>query len=94
MTDWESAVCRSVDPELFFPKKGGNNAQAKSICNGRPAKAGSREIPPCPVREACLQAGLVPVPGSEGEVPQGIWAGLSQQQRQDIKIARGRRLAS
>lgn len=44
-TDWrESALCRQVDPELWFPEKGGDNgSQAKRVCGG------------CPVRAECLE---------------------------------------
>lgn len=43
-TSWRmSAVCAQVDPEIFFPEKGGSAAPAKRICLG------------CPVKEACKQ---------------------------------------
>jgi WhiB family redox-sensing transcriptional regulator len=44
----ELAVCRSVDPELFFPLKGDNPAtqRAKRICAS------------CPVAVECLEYGL------------------------------------
>lgn len=35
------AVCAQVDPEIFFPEKGGSNREAKRICMS------------CPVRVAC-----------------------------------------
>lgn len=38
----EQAVCGQVDPELWFPKKGGSTVEPKRICGG------------CPVREDCL----------------------------------------
>ena len=38
--DWtESAVCRSVDLELFFPVKGGTALPAKTVCRNCPAIA-------------------------------------------------------
>ena len=40
------ALCAQVDPDLFFPDKGGSTSQAKAICAS------------CPVREACLEYGL------------------------------------
>jgi WhiB family transcriptional regulator, redox-sensing transcriptional regulator len=38
----DEALCRQVDPELFFPEKGGAVREAKRVCAG------------CPVREQCL----------------------------------------
>jgi WhiB family redox-sensing transcriptional regulator len=38
--EWMSAaVCASVDPEIFFPEKGGSTAAAKAICVGCPSVA-------------------------------------------------------
>ncbi len=45
--DWtEQAVCRSTDPELWFPEKGGSVADAKRICAS------------CPVQLECLAYAL------------------------------------
>ena len=45
--DWQdAAVCASVDPELFFPEKGGSTADAKRVCRA------------CPVRAECLEFAL------------------------------------
>lgn len=45
--DWtEHAVCAQVDPELWFPEKGGSTREAKKICAG------------CPVRTQCLDYAL------------------------------------
>lgn len=38
----EQAICAQVDPELFFPEKGGATTAAKQLCAG------------CPVRTDCL----------------------------------------
>ncbi|GGM85141.1 hypothetical protein GCM10012275_64860 [Longimycelium tulufanense] len=38
----ETAICSQVDPELFFPEKGGSTQPAKRICKG------------CPLRDQCL----------------------------------------
>lgn len=83
--DWGAAVCRSVDPEMFFPPKGGVDLRVRRVCNGSPATAAREAIPPCPVREACLELGMKPIPGSEGELPQGIWGGLSQMERDRLR---------
>jgi WhiB family redox-sensing transcriptional regulator len=44
----ELAVCRSVDPELFFPLKGDNatTKRAKRVCAS------------CPVASECLEYGI------------------------------------
>jgi WhiB family redox-sensing transcriptional regulator len=44
--DWELALCRQVDPELFFPEKGGSTRDAKATCRG------------CPIRAECLEYAL------------------------------------
>ena len=45
--DWqERALCAEVDPELFFPDKGGSTKEAKSICAR------------CDVRVECLEFAL------------------------------------
>lgn len=47
--DWqESAICRQVDPELFFPEKAQHEQArlAKKVCST------------CPVKAECLQAGM------------------------------------
>lgn len=33
------AVCAQVDGDLWFPEKGGSNAEARRICAGCPVKA-------------------------------------------------------
>lgn len=45
--DWKlQGVCRTVDPELWFPDDGSNGNQAKALCRQ------------CPVIEECLQYAL------------------------------------
>jgi WhiB family redox-sensing transcriptional regulator len=41
-----AAVCQSVDPEIFFPEKGGSTREAKLVCAR------------CPVRAECLTYAL------------------------------------
>src|SRR6188472_3108903 len=47
-TDWrESAICKQVDPQLWFPEKAGDNGEeAKRVCRR------------CPVRSDCLESAL------------------------------------
>lgn len=42
----EYALCREIDPELFFPEKGEPTAQAKQVCMA------------CEVRTNCLEYAL------------------------------------
>ncbi|PNV31903.1 WhiB family transcriptional regulator [Streptomyces sp. DH-12] len=75
---WEEALCRTVDPELFFPvgEAGAaavQTAEAKRIC-GR-----------CPLTRACREWAL-----SEGE-DSGVWGGLSEQERRVMRRAAARR---
>ncbi len=45
--DWmDAALCAQVDPELWFPEKGGTVRPAKELCGG------------CPVRAECLELAL------------------------------------
>jgi WhiB family redox-sensing transcriptional regulator len=45
--DWrDDALCQQVDPELFYPEKGGTAEPAKSICRS------------CDVRPECLEYAL------------------------------------
>lgn len=69
--DLAGAVCAQVDPELFFPEKGGSTKAAKRLCNGDP----DRGAPPCPVRLECLQIAL------DEDHRFGVWGGLSERER-------------
>ena len=44
---WQSlARCLEVDPEIFFPERGGSSRAARAVCNQ------------CPVRTLCLRYAL------------------------------------
>jgi hypothetical protein len=69
------AVCREVDPELFFPVGNGNvmaqqTEQAKRVCDG------------CSVRPDCLEWAL-----DTGQY-NGVWGGLSEVERRQIARTR------
>ncbi|WP_274919459.1 WhiB family transcriptional regulator [Streptomyces sp. WZ-12] len=71
--DWRHrAVCREENPELFFPI--GNTGPA--ILQIEEAKAVCCR---CPVIEQCLQWAL------ESEQNEGVWGGLSEDERQAMK---------
>ncbi len=45
--DWQtSARCTAVDPEIFFPERGGSSKAARAVCSK------------CEVREQCLEYAL------------------------------------
>lgn len=74
--DWRhDAICRSEDPELFFPVGTGGPAllqveQAKAVC-GR-----------CPVTEECLAWAF------SSRQDAGVWGGMSEDERRAM-IRRG-----
>lgn len=79
------ANCSGVDPELFYPQRGGSKVlqaeqirQAKAVCAG------------CTVRAQCLADAL------EHQENHGIWGGLSERERRRLqtklpRVARCRR---
>lgn len=45
--EWQAnARCHEVDPEIFFPERGGSSKAARAVCNG------------CEVRMQCLEYAL------------------------------------
>jgi len=73
--DWqESAVCQSVDPELFFPEKGGSTREAKRVCAG------------CDARAECLAFALA----TDGAYTFGVFGGLTARERRQLKPGPGR----
>lgn len=78
--DWElSAVCRTTDPELWFPTLGQSNEPAVAICRDQ-----------CPVREACLEAAMAEEhPANPSRVPRwGIRGAKTAQERAALQRAR------
>jgi WhiB family transcriptional regulator, redox-sensing transcriptional regulator len=72
--DWrDSALCAQADPNLFFPEKGVNAAEAKRIC-GR-----------CEVRAECLAKALE-LPYNKDKFG-GIRGGLSPAERYELRKA-------
>ncbi|WP_174248370.1 WhiB family transcriptional regulator [Streptomyces hoynatensis] len=80
--DWErSAVCRTTDPELWFPPPGDNGIRAIRICRR------------CPVRRACLDAALAEEGTAGADRRHGIRGGLTptaRAQTQPRQAARDR----
>jgi len=72
---WMAAArCRNVDPDLFFPTKGGPDvtAHAKAVCAQ------------CPVRTECLEYAV------ENGERYGVWGGLSPKERRPLVRERRR----
>jgi WhiB family transcriptional regulator, redox-sensing transcriptional regulator len=73
MADWRHrAVCREVDPELFFPIGNSGPAMlqihdAKDVCRR------------CDVADRCLQWAL------ESGQEFGVWGGMSEDERRALK---------
>ena len=65
----DAALCAQVDPDLFFPEKGGSTLEAKRICRA------------CDVRAECLDYAVE----HEDITAHGIWGGLSERERRVIK---------
>jgi WhiB family redox-sensing transcriptional regulator len=72
---WQDhAACLTVDPEIFFPERGGSSREAKMICNGsfNPVRL------PCPVRAECLRYSLA------NREQHGVWGGVGPKQRRGV----------
>jgi len=72
------ALCARVDPELFFPEKGGSPRAAKRICRV------------CPVCAECLAY----VIGLGHEERFGVWGGLSERERRELRRDRHREVGA
>jgi WhiB family transcriptional regulator, redox-sensing transcriptional regulator len=63
------ASCRGEDPSRWFPARGADLSELRTVCHG------------CPVRAECLAYALGGGASSTG----GIWAGTSARQRREIR---------
>jgi len=76
--DWRHrAACRDEDPELFFPIGTSPPAAEQTERAKRICRA-------CPVRVECLEWSLVTYQDA------GVWGGLDEEQRREIRRARRR----
>lgn len=74
MTTWrDRAICRSLDPDIFFPRTGDISGidYARQICAG------------CPVVQECLDAAMEAEHGTGKDSRAGVFGGLSSSQRYD-----------
>jgi WhiB family redox-sensing transcriptional regulator len=63
------AVCRTAEPEIFFPfdSDEAGERKAKRVCQA------------CPVRQICLDEAI------DNNIHEGIWGGLNPQERRNLK---------
>ncbi len=70
----QHAACRGMDPDLFYPERGGDSIEhhreAVAVCNR------------CPVRQECAAYGM--------RERWGIWGGMSYHARRDLRANNGR----
>lgn len=67
--DAPTALCTEVDPELWFPEKGGSTVDCKRLCRK------------CPLRRSCLEWALA----HPHEARHGVWGGLSERERSALR---------
>ncbi|MPZ67854.1 MAG: WhiB family transcriptional regulator [Pseudonocardiaceae bacterium] len=70
--DAPTAVCAEVDPELWFPEKGGSTRDPKRLCRS------------CPLMAACLEWAL----DHPSESRHGVWGGMSEGERYALRRRR------
>jgi WhiB family transcriptional regulator, redox-sensing transcriptional regulator len=78
LTWQDKALCAEIDPEMFFPEKGGGTGLAKKICAR------------CEVRAECLAFALANCATAEDPGWWGVWGGTSAQERQ-VMVGRRRK---
>lgn len=80
--DWRrAAACTGHDPELFFPIGNSGPAAAQT-------EAARQVCRGCPVRLTCLEWAL------RERVDDGVWGGLSDEERRSLRRQRRRRDAA
>jgi WhiB family redox-sensing transcriptional regulator len=81
-TTWRrQAECRSVDPDLFFPV-GTTGLALDHIAAAKAVCAG------CRVRQPCLEFAL------ETAQDAGVWGGLAEEERREVRRQRRSRLTA
>ncbi len=76
------AVCRDVDPDLFFGADSGWGRIAESVPQRRAREQRAKELcAQCPVRQACLEYAIT-TPEHDG-----LWGGLTERERTNMRRA-------
>jgi WhiB family redox-sensing transcriptional regulator len=65
----DDALCAQVDPDLWFPEKGGSTGQAKQLCQV------------CPVIDDCLSYALTQSSSDDW----GVWGGTTEHERRQLR---------
>ena len=83
LTHWDTGTgtltpCQ-MDPDAWFPKKGGSAATAKTFCAI------------CPARDACLRVAMREEAGLEMSSRHGVWGGLGPRERAELDPTAGTR---
>lgn len=76
------AACLRYHPDMWHPEGAGDDfatREAKRVCKQM-----------CPVREQCLEHSFTLGNGA----PEGIWGGLGQRSRMDMRVARNKEAAA
>lgn len=67
--DATDALCRQIDPDLWFPEKGGVDMRARALCFE------------CPLQQACLSSELSRMRTAKNSDTHGIWGGTTPDER-------------
>lgn len=70
----QDALCRNIDPDVFFPPLGGSSREAKRICAM------------CSVKAECLEF-VLELESKDSHLQSGIYAGLSSKERRALRQA-------
>lgn len=70
----ETAVCAEIDPEVWFPAKGGSPREAKRLCRS------------CLLLDACREWALA----HPSETREGVWGGMTEEGRRAERRRRRR----
>jgi len=82
--DWQyEGACRQADPTLFFHPEGERGARRRQRDNAAKAVCAT-----CPVLEQCREHSL------QVREPYGVWGGLTEDERQEVLLARRLKQAS
>ncbi|UVK63515.1 WhiB family transcription factor [Mycobacterium phage Aegeus] len=82
--NWQQdAVCKEIDPDLFFPDRGNGASTPRRICKEW-----------CPVRRECLEAAMAEEHGYCRSLRYGVRGGMSPTERSELAEERGERVAA
>lgn len=72
-------ICQQA-PHIWDAENPEDAKLAKMSCNGQlPSRKGGKKVPPCPIKNLCLQTALAT------QSHYGVWGGLTAQERRAIR---------